>query len=525
MPLSLNIIKYPPNATIHEKQKHYDAQGGSIGRGADNDWILEDPERFLSSLHCEIKVEAGQYFLLDLSTNGTFVNGSSEPIGRGNQVQIQDGDSFEMGDYQFQASLNVAENIAQQKSNTSPFLDAPSSTSSEIYSDPFASSSTSEAKAIPNLDPLPEQTDPLAALDKADQGSLPEEQGDVFHMDSFGDSGDPLNAHIALPKATTTSNTIPEDWDFDEGDAELSDGSEEVSVDFAIPQPNPIPTPPNKSASLNKSTPSNRPDSLRHNEPVLDNEPNHDVSLKEWDALKQTNQALQDEINHLKAQLASAKSNVSQSNSGHQEASVVSADSLLIDKMQLEPRGLTAEQVGDIASLAGEFVKETVHGMMQALMIKNSFKKEFRMHIPTIQSKHNNPLMFSVNVEDALEKMFLKKGDAYQKPVAAVKDSFISLGEHQLALLAAVKNAFHHMLKGFNPDKLEEDFERYSKGGLIPGSLKTKHWDSYRQYYEMLMGDLESSFHTLFGKEFVKAYERQLQKLNAARDKKTTSTS
>jgi type VI secretion system protein ImpI len=65
-----------------------------IGRNSNLDWTLPDPRRFISGKHCEIHYRAGTYWLYDISTNGTFMNGmasrikSPQPLNHGDQIAI-----------------------------------------------------------------------------------------------------------------------------------------------------------------------------------------------------------------------------------------------------------------------------------------------------------------------------------------------------------------------------------------------------------------------------------------------------
>ncbi|PDQ17963.1 type VI secretion system-associated FHA domain protein TagH [Mesorhizobium sanjuanii] len=52
-------------------------RGFEIGREA-CDWTLSDPDKFISGRHCEVRFDAGAFWLYDVSRNGTFVNGSSQ---------------------------------------------------------------------------------------------------------------------------------------------------------------------------------------------------------------------------------------------------------------------------------------------------------------------------------------------------------------------------------------------------------------------------------------------------------------
>ncbi|VAW56784.1 hypothetical protein MNBD_GAMMA07-1778, partial [hydrothermal vent metagenome] len=109
------------------------------------------------------------------------------------------------------------------------------------------------------------------------------------------------------------------------------------------------------------------------------------------------------------------------------------------------------------------------------------------------------------------------KGNAYKKPVEAVKESFQSVAEHQVAILAGIRAAFKGIIDRFDPEQLEQRFAKQKKGSNILGNQKAKNWDAYQEYFQRLAGDADNSFQYLFGDEFVQAYEEQLQQLLIAR--------
>ncbi len=76
-----------------------------IGRGADNDWVLADPDRTLSKNHCRIDGSESGFMLTDLSTNGVFLAGQGQAIGRGHSCALEDGDSFSLGPHTMTASI------------------------------------------------------------------------------------------------------------------------------------------------------------------------------------------------------------------------------------------------------------------------------------------------------------------------------------------------------------------------------------------------------------------------------------
>ena len=74
-----------------------------IGRDPKCDWPIPDRELALSARHCEIVRAGGQQVLRDLSTNGTFVNGSRKRLA-GDHL-LRNGDRFALGNYLVDVSL------------------------------------------------------------------------------------------------------------------------------------------------------------------------------------------------------------------------------------------------------------------------------------------------------------------------------------------------------------------------------------------------------------------------------------
>ena len=72
-----------------------------IGRDAQADWVLRDPAKRISAIHCEISFDGSRYVLQDLSTNGTFVNNSENRLEQPHP--LQDGDVIGLGPYVIKA--------------------------------------------------------------------------------------------------------------------------------------------------------------------------------------------------------------------------------------------------------------------------------------------------------------------------------------------------------------------------------------------------------------------------------------
>jgi type VI secretion system FHA domain protein len=168
----------------------------------------------------------------------------------------------------------------------------------------------------------------------------------------------------------------------------------------------------------------------------------------------------------------------------------------------------------DLARGFGAILRIVVAGVMDILQARQRIKNEFRMQVTHFSSSGNNPLKFSANVDDALHNLLVKRNAAYLEPVAAFEDAFNDLRNHQVATLAGVRVAFEAMLAEFDPDRLQERFNKQLKtGALLSAPAKLRYWDMYRERFHEMVRDPETSFRELFGEEFANAYEEQLTRL------------
>src|SRR5712664_2396045 len=101
------MIRCPDNVAPERRE----VRGGefSIGRGQDNEWVVPDPERHLSKRHCRLVYSVGDWQLHDLSSNGTFLNRSSEPVGKGSSAKLRNGDRIKFGLYELEVIIDEDE--------------------------------------------------------------------------------------------------------------------------------------------------------------------------------------------------------------------------------------------------------------------------------------------------------------------------------------------------------------------------------------------------------------------------------
>lgn len=102
MKLVFDIVKNGKN--IPQKRNfHFEEEGGTIGRNETCDWVLTDPNSYISGEHARIVSKQGTYFLIDESTNGVFLKNPYKKLPKGHPVQINASDVFIIGDHELQA--------------------------------------------------------------------------------------------------------------------------------------------------------------------------------------------------------------------------------------------------------------------------------------------------------------------------------------------------------------------------------------------------------------------------------------
>jgi type VI secretion system protein len=98
----------------------------TIGRGQDNDLVLDDPERHLSKNHCVVDFDGVNFTITDLSTNGLYLDNQPERLPRNLPTPLHEGSVLRLGGYRITVTA------------IEPSLSVPSLASREIRTDPLA---------------------------------------------------------------------------------------------------------------------------------------------------------------------------------------------------------------------------------------------------------------------------------------------------------------------------------------------------------------------------------------------------
>ena len=232
MSLCLTITSYHKITPGQCPEKSMDQGVMAIGRSSDNDWVLPDPERLVSSQHCVIQYKDGRYYLTDNSTNGVELVKAGIRMRRGNSEPLQDGELIRIGDYEIQARIDF--NV--QAIDSQPFAgDSPNSfealmgaVASQPVPTPMIAPQFQGASSMETLPDLFDFLSPTAVPPPTVADHVPSEQHDFRPP-----------APVAVPapeKPLVQGSVIPEDWDL------FSDAP--APVVNAAPAPAPIIPPP-----------------------------------------------------------------------------------------------------------------------------------------------------------------------------------------------------------------------------------------------------------------------------------------
>ena len=107
--LRLRVVSEQRRSLAERSSATFSVEGGTIGRSADNDWVLPDPQRYVSAHHARVQFRQGHFYLQDVSTNGVYVNDDMEPLAKRGSAgyRLANGDVLRMGDYHILAALEA----------------------------------------------------------------------------------------------------------------------------------------------------------------------------------------------------------------------------------------------------------------------------------------------------------------------------------------------------------------------------------------------------------------------------------
>ncbi|MET0250559.1 MAG: type VI secretion system-associated FHA domain protein TagH [Novosphingobium sp.] len=445
-----------------------DRRSATIGRSPTTDWALPDPDRHISSRHCDVLYRNGGYELVDRSTNGTYLNGASERLAA--PQMLQNGDVIRIGRYELVASLVPA-------MQTMPPPSAPPA--APPPPPPPPPRSQPEATPAPVERPAPAADDIWAKFAASNAVDW-----------SRGGFGAPPPAPRPVPPPAPRPVVVAPPPPPAPEPVVIAEPAAPVAVDEPeLPAAEPAP----EAAAPQDARP-------------VASEPVEEVPIEA--ALAEA--PIVPAIEPAAVEAAPPEpAPVEEAAPAEHEPAPVGGGGLadLLYGAEL-PREQIKQEEGAALVQAGMMLRRLIAGMVVMLEARARAKSQMGAQGTGLEIEGNNPLKFARSPEQALQYMLNPQERGFMSAERAIEDSFRDLQAHQLATLRAMQGALRATLERFSPKAIRD---RAEGGGLmakiLPSSRDAALWAAYQKEFSGVAFNSDEAFMDMFSKEFRLAYD------------------
>jgi type VI secretion system protein ImpI len=420
-------------------------RGIDIGRDQYLDWTLPDPNRFISGKHCEIRWRDGDFWLHDVSTNGTFLYGSDGRLKAPHK--LRDGDRFSIGHY-----IIVTQIRGQQ-------------------AEAALETAGSAPPAYENLwEPVGEAAPPIDARQLKAARDLHPVKPDF--LDWAVDLQPPRPGAASQPPA-------PFLWD----EPQRSDGADwaKGSPKLAPPEPAPAAAVPNPRRPVWVTGDPQGPWAT----PAASETPKSPPPRSAAENLDSRDNAL-----------------VNGDNSGADLVRLIARGAGLPDN------GFAAQNPAQFAEELGQLLRLLTENMRQLLEARQQAKRLARSSSQTtVQALDNNPLKFAPTTDEAMRIMFGPPTKSYLGATSAITQGFDDLKAHQIRTFSAMQHALKRLLEEFAPEEIEKA-STLSRGVFGRGPNKAGCWDTFTARWKATTHGQEDGMLNTFMQYFAECYDR-----------------
>ncbi|MHC2336560.1 type VI secretion system-associated FHA domain protein TagH [Bradyrhizobium sp. USDA 4454] len=419
-----------------------------IGRDRHLDWTLPDPARMISGKHCEVHYRDGGYWLHDVSTNGTFLNGADQRM-RGAHL-LRNGDRLVIGHYVISVSVDPNE-PGEAMPDLGAQRQAPAAQQHADYQQLWAS----DGDVPPPIDPQ--------QLRKSREAARPVNPEFLDWAASVPPAGvDPFRHSSQMPRREAP---VHDDMSWAAGPV--------ATPKPAVDAPHAMPTP-------------RRPSVWTDDEAAVAPMPS---SVPAGHA-------------ETPRQQAAGPPPVASASNGEFARLVARAaglpDNVFADKTEAE-----------LAQQLGILLRMTVENLMALLQARTQAKQLTRStNQTTIQAIENNPLKFSPTAEDAMRILFGPPTRSYLDAPHAFAQGFNDLKSHQLKTYTAMQHAVRVLVASVDPILMARELELQRGARSLFGSNKSKLWDEFLSRWKAHLGRDESAPIDTFMLHFSEYYDR-----------------
>lgn len=498
-----------------------DRRGIDIGRDPYLDWTLPDPERYISGKHCEIRYRDGGYWLHDVSTNGTTLNGQAGRLTEPHR--LEDGDRIHIGTYIIAVTIS-GEDTAETGADAAPAGAArapdPWAAVDDVAAPVDRRDFAAHALTAKNGAPSPGPTDLSEENISWSVGRITEGEAstddDIWGvapsgepaMDGAGSPADalgwppPVAPGAGAPPASPPAGRVPPT----EPEARR-ETPPEMPPETPAPAAAPVQADPFANIAAGAAP---RPDDAPRPAPPPPSppppaEPGPDVAPPAGDAAGVPDPA---------PARAASPAPESPAPEGRADAPLPAGAGAFIAAFErgagIPPGSVAGRDDAALAEELGALFGLVARNLQAMLAARAETKSAMRSSDRTmIGALENNPLKFSPTVEDALRIMFGARTKSYLDATATVESSFLDLQKHQLQTFAAMQRALQALIEDLDPQSIEAATSR--DGGLagMVGSRRAKCWDTYAERFKAKSARHERGMVDAFMILFAEAYDHQ----------------
>jgi len=496
-------------------------RGAGIGRAATCDWALPDPHRYISSRHCEITFRDDCYFLSDVSTNGTFINGATERIS--GERRLEPGDLITIGHYEVVASLG---GDALAALNPAVPAESARSVSWDSWNEDGESGTGATAAGPPGSGGWASPRLPTAApnsLGEAPGGSVPAVE-DQFRWgstpasnarlgDSGGwapdhDSGRLPSGHGSMWQAEEAAPAPASGWSSAVPDKPAGPSMDDIwgriaegnVVDWARGGFG-APAQPAMSDPLGLDEGSPTASFPAPSRPSVTAAPSSGAEASRGRSAPPARSGSG------KVAAAGPPDSATAATGSGGNLDQVLAD--FLNAAGVDPTRVKGAPPEVLLRGSG-LLRRLVAGIVVLVEARARAKAQMGAESTRLEFNGNNPIKFARTPEEALAQLLSTPERGFMDSNQAIEDAFLDLQSHQMATLTAMQGALRATLDRFSPQAIRErvgDESLLKK--LVPAARDAALWQSYEKEFGGVAHGSDEAFMDVFAKEFRKAYEEQ----------------
>ena len=504
----------PLSVTVRGKR------GIDIGRDSHLDWCLPDPGRFVSGKHCEVRWRDGGYWLHDVSTNGTFVNGSDRRMAEPHK--LRNNDRIVIGHYIVGVTLDGEEaqsapsSIAKPAASYEEIWDAGSPAPPAI--DPR------DLRARPTRAPGPDFLD--WAVDVPSVAPPPRAPPRAPQREAAADWGGedmawappkPAPPPPAPPPAVPAPRRpqYPAEPGVEPRPRELV-----APETFAPRRPGIMTDPPFSQAPADLAPPATSPAMPKAApfEAFVEQRPIAPATAYAPDPLTPDPPAPPPYTPNPLTPNPLAPPPYAPPSAAHTQGS---ADfvAAFARAAGLPDGSLARLSADDLANLLGAVVQGITEDIMKLLSARAEARRVTRASNQTlIQALDNNPLKFAPSPSEAMRIMFGPANRSYLDARRAFGEALDDLKTHQVLTFTAMQRAMQMLMEDLSPEEIDKSIGKDRGLAAVVGSRKARAYDIYVARWQAKANRQENGILGALLWMFAQAYEEAERKQRPAPD-------